>query len=53
MIITALPTNNNEKCKLPYRLPLNGSMNISTWDMNFCYNNQCKTENGQTATCQL
>ncbi|CAF0748086.1 unnamed protein product [Rotaria sp. Silwood1] len=48
-----LPTNNNEKCKLPYRLPLNGSMNISTWDMNFCYNNQCKTENGQTATCQL
>ncbi|CAF1015967.1 unnamed protein product [Rotaria sp. Silwood1] len=48
-----LPTNNNQKCQLPYRLPLNGSMNISTWDMNFCYNNQCKTENGQTATCQL
>ncbi|CAF3416361.1 unnamed protein product [Rotaria sp. Silwood1] len=48
-----LPTSNNQKCHLPYRLPFNGSIDIGIWDLNFCYNNQCRTPNGLTATCQL
>jgi hypothetical protein len=53
MNITGAPTNNTELCKLPYRPELNNGTSTADWDMWFCYNNQCPTSNGQTATCAL
>ncbi|CAF1083996.1 unnamed protein product [Adineta steineri] len=47
------PTGNNQKCKLPYQLSIDNSTNTSNWDMWFCYNNQCPTNNEDFSTCTL
>ncbi|CAF4465420.1 unnamed protein product [Rotaria sp. Silwood2] len=47
------PTNNNEICKLPYRPSIDNSTNATSWDMWFCYKNQCPTESQQSSNCKL
>ncbi|CAF1533237.1 unnamed protein product [Adineta ricciae] len=45
------PTNNNQLCAIPYRPPLDDSTTTTSWNMWFCYKNQCPLPNGQTAVC--
>ncbi|CAF4119078.1 unnamed protein product [Rotaria sordida] len=45
------PTINNGKCKLPYPLSLDDNINNTYSNMRFCYNNTCKTENGNIGIC--
>ncbi|CAF1119674.1 unnamed protein product [Adineta steineri] len=47
------PTANNHTCKLPYQLSTDNSTNKSSWDMWFCYNNTCLTDNENFSTCAL
>jgi hypothetical protein len=51
MNIIGKPTSNTQVCKLPYRPQLDNSNDTTYWDMWFCYNSQCPTQNGQTAIC--
>jgi hypothetical protein len=51
MNIADEPTSNSQLCALPYRPQLDGSNDTTSWNMWFCYKNQCPTPNGQTATC--
>ncbi|CAF1283188.1 unnamed protein product [Adineta steineri] len=45
------PTADSYKCNLPYQLSIDNSANTSNWDMWFCYNNECPTNNGNFSTC--
>ncbi|CAF1283131.1 unnamed protein product [Adineta steineri] len=45
------PTADNYKCKLPYQLSTDNSINTSNWDMWFCYNNTCPTDNEDFSAC--
>ena len=51
--IAAEPTNNNETCELPYESSTFDNTNVTSWDMWFCYENQCPTSNQQLSTCVL
>ncbi|CAF4052317.1 unnamed protein product [Rotaria sordida] len=46
------PTENNERCKLPYRLPIDNSTNENGAELWFCYKNQCVTESQKLANCK-
>ncbi|CAF4279509.1 unnamed protein product, partial [Rotaria sordida] len=46
------PTDNNEKCKLPYQPSIDNSTNITSSYVWFCYKNQCPTESQQLANCR-
>ncbi|CAF3903258.1 unnamed protein product [Rotaria sordida] len=46
------PTDNNERCELPYRLPIDNSTNENGAELWFCYKNQCPTESQQLANCK-
>ncbi|CAF4161951.1 unnamed protein product, partial [Rotaria sordida] len=46
------PTDNNEKCKLPYRTPIDNSTNENGAELWFCYKNQCPTESQELANCR-
>ncbi|CAF4274794.1 unnamed protein product, partial [Rotaria sordida] len=52
MNVTDKPTDNNEKCKLPYQLSIDNSTNITGSYVWFCYKNQCLTESQQLANCK-
>ncbi|UJR32998.1 hypothetical protein I4U23_020460 [Adineta vaga] len=45
------PTNNNQLCAIPYQPQLENSTTTTSWNMWFCYKNQCPVPNGQTAIC--
>ncbi|CAF4898499.1 unnamed protein product, partial [Rotaria sp. Silwood1] len=47
------PTDNNENCDIPYRPLIDNSTNTTSWDLNFCYMNQCLTKNQVLANCTL
>ncbi|CAF3489774.1 unnamed protein product [Rotaria sp. Silwood1] len=47
------PTDNNENCDIPYRPLIDNSTNTTSWDLNFCYMNQCPTKNQVLANCTL
>ncbi|CAF1497550.1 unnamed protein product [Rotaria sordida] len=47
------PTDNNEKCKLPYPLLLGDNINNTYSNMRFCYNNTCETSNVQEMTSTI
>ncbi|CAF0913576.1 unnamed protein product [Adineta ricciae] len=46
------PTDNNEKCELPFRPQINNTTQTS-WDMWFCYNEACPTASSTSASCVL
>jgi hypothetical protein len=52
MNIADEPTSNSQLCALPYRPQLTGTNVNTSWDMWFCYENQCPTQNGVLATCE-
>ncbi|CAF1119724.1 unnamed protein product [Adineta steineri] len=45
------PTTNSHKCKLPYQLSIDNSTATSNWDMWFCYNNTCPTNDEDVSNC--
>ena len=45
------PTSDGQTCKLPYQLFFNNSTQTTSWNMWFCYNNQCPKQNHLEATC--
>ncbi|CAM4782197.1 unnamed protein product [Rotaria magnacalcarata] len=45
------PTNNSLPCELPYQPQLENGTNFTDWNMWFCYNNECPTQNGTQGTC--
>ncbi|CAF4983894.1 unnamed protein product [Rotaria sp. Silwood1] len=53
MSILDEPTDNNETCDIPYRPLIDNSTNTTSWDLNFCYMNQCPTKNQVLANCTL
>ncbi|CAF5078262.1 unnamed protein product, partial [Rotaria sp. Silwood1] len=53
MSILDEPTDNNENCDIPYRPLIDNSTNTTSWDLNFCYMNQCLTKNQVLANCTL
>ncbi|CAF4211202.1 unnamed protein product [Rotaria sordida] len=46
------PTDNNERCELPYRLPIDNSTNENGAELWFCYKNQCPTKSQKLANCK-
>ncbi|CAF2009254.1 unnamed protein product [Rotaria magnacalcarata] len=46
------PTNNSLPCELPYQPQLENGINFTDWNMWFCYNNECPTQNGTQGTCE-
>ncbi|CAF4373760.1 unnamed protein product, partial [Rotaria sordida] len=46
------PTDNNERCKLPYQPSIDNSTNENAAELWFCYKNQCPTESQQLANCK-
>ncbi|CAF1140238.1 unnamed protein product [Rotaria sordida] len=46
------PTDNNERCELPYRLPIGNSTNENSPEIWFCYKNQCPTKSQKLANCK-
>ncbi|CAF4830786.1 unnamed protein product, partial [Rotaria sp. Silwood1] len=46
-------TSINETCDIPYRPLIDNSTNTTSWDLNFCYMNQCPTKNQVLANCTL
>ncbi|CAF1687358.1 unnamed protein product, partial [Adineta ricciae] len=51
-LATINPTDNNEKCELPFRPQINNTTQTS-WDMWFCYNEACPTASSTSASCVL
>ncbi|CAF5069313.1 unnamed protein product, partial [Rotaria sp. Silwood1] len=45
------PTDNNETCTVPYQPSRDNSTNTTSWDMWFCYKNQCPTKSVELANC--
>ncbi|CAF5187856.1 unnamed protein product, partial [Rotaria sp. Silwood1] len=45
------PTDNNETCTVPYQPSSDNSTNTTSWDMWFCYKNQCPTKSQELANC--
>ncbi|UJR32950.1 hypothetical protein I4U23_020413 [Adineta vaga] len=45
------PTSNNEVCQLPYKPKHDDSNETTTWDMWFCYNEECPTKSGEKGAC--
>ncbi|CAF3944592.1 unnamed protein product, partial [Rotaria sp. Silwood1] len=51
MNILGEPTDNNETCTVPYQPSRDNSTNTTSWDMWFCYKNQCPTKSVELANC--
>ncbi|CAF5130388.1 unnamed protein product, partial [Rotaria sp. Silwood1] len=51
MNILGEPTDNNETCTVPYQPSSDNSTNTTSWDMWFCYKNQCPTKSQELANC--
>ncbi|CAF5010631.1 unnamed protein product, partial [Rotaria sp. Silwood1] len=45
------PTDNNATCTVPYQPSTDNSTNTTSWDMWFCYKNQCPTKSQELANC--